>query len=74
MNSTVCCALLALPAIGWNTFGSFTNSNSLQLFDNGSKITDVVTGVIIRPYLSTFQISARDDQIKDCLRSGNCKN
>jgi K+-transporting ATPase A subunit len=67
--------MLALPVIGWNAIGNFTNSNGLQPFDNESKITNVITGVkIVQPYLTPFQISARDDRIKDCLRSGNCKN
>ncbi|MGF1674634.1 MAG: hypothetical protein ACFCUV_13250 [Rivularia sp. (in: cyanobacteria)] len=76
MHSKVCCAMLALPVIGWNAVGSFTNINGLQLFDQEvSQITDVVSGRnVIQSYLTTFQISARDDRIKDCLRSGNCKN
>lgn len=96
MHSKVCYAMLALPVIGWNAFGSFTTSKDLQLQGNEvSRITDVVTGTdenedflrrqkfssqplsgvkIVQPYLTPFQISARDDRIKDCLRSGNCKN
>lgn len=76
MHSKVCYAMLALPVIGWNAFGSFTTSNNLQLQGKEvSRITDVVTNVkIVQPYITRFQISARDDRIKDCLRSGNCKN
>ena len=76
MHSTVCCAMLALPIIGWNAIGHFTTSNGLQPAEKKvSGITDFVTGVkIVQPYLTPFQISARDDRIKDCLRSGNCKN
>ncbi|MBE9214863.1 hypothetical protein IQ247_19670 [Plectonema cf. radiosum LEGE 06105] len=76
MHSKVCCAMLVLPFIGWNAVGSFANSNGLQLFDREvSQITNVVSGGnIIQPYLTIFKISARDDRIKDCLRSGNCKN
>jgi hypothetical protein len=71
--------MLALPVIGWNAFGSFTISNDLQSFDSKEpKITDFVTGaIVVQPYLThlkPFQLSARDDRIKDCLRSGNCKN
>lgn len=76
MHSKVCFAILALSTIGWNAFGSFTTSNDLQLFDKEvSRITDVTTGrKIVQPYLTPFKISARDERIKDCLRSGNCKN
>ncbi|MEB3217264.1 MAG: hypothetical protein VKN72_13680 [Nostocales cyanobacterium 94392] len=76
MHSKICCAMLALPFIGWNAVGSFTNINSLVSFDSDvSQITDVVSSrKIIQPYLTKFKIPARDDRIKDCLRSGNCKN
>jgi len=68
--------MLALPLIGWNALGSSTNINSLQPFDSEvSQINDFVTSKnIIQAHLITFKISARDDRIKDCLRSGNCKN
>ena len=67
MHSTIFCAVLALPMIGWNAVN--------LRFDNESRITDFVTGVkIVQPYLTHQLISARDDRIKDCLRSGNCKN
>lgn len=70
MHSTVYCAMLALPIFGCNT------ANGLQPFDNEVfRIPDVVTNVkVVQPYLTPFQLSARDDRIKDCLRSGNCKN
>lgn len=72
MHSTVCCAILALPVIGLNAV------NGLQPFNSEeSRITDFVNGAIVQPYLTHLtpnQLSARDDQIKDCLRSGNCKN
>ncbi len=67
MHSTICCAVLALPMIGWNAV------NFLGFY-NESRITDFVTGAKIQPYLTHELISARDDRIKDCLRSGNCKN
>ncbi|MBV6625592.1 MAG: hypothetical protein KI793_22140 [Rivularia sp. (in: Bacteria)] len=78
MHNTVCCAMLALPMIGLNALGNFANSG-LQRFDSDkSKITDFVSDETIvqqfQPYFTSFQISARDDRIKDCLRSGNCKN
>ncbi|MGB6300366.1 MAG: hypothetical protein WBF90_29920 [Rivularia sp. (in: cyanobacteria)] len=72
MHSTVCCAILALPVIGLNAV------NGLQPFNSEeSRITDFVSGGIVQPYLTYLtpnQLSARDDRIKDCLRSGNCKN
>ncbi|MEM6753177.1 MAG: hypothetical protein AAF630_09435 [Cyanobacteria bacterium P01_C01_bin.38] len=72
MHSTICCAILALPIIGLNAV------NGLQPFDGEkSRITDFVSGGIVRVYLTHFtpdQLSARDDRIKDCLRSGDCKN
>ncbi len=76
MHSTVCWAILALPVIGWNAVGSLSIRNGLQPFNNEVyRNTDVVTGEkIVQSYLTPFQISARDDRIKDCLRSGNCKN
>ena len=79
MHSTVCYLMLALPVIGWNAFGSFAASNGLQSFDSKEPtITDFVRGeIVVRSYsthLTPFQLSARDDRIKDCLRSGNCKN
>ncbi len=79
MHSTVCYLMLALPIIGWNALGSFTNSNGLQSFDSKElRINDFVSGEIAvlsySKHLTPFQLSARDDRIKDCLRSGNCKN
>ncbi|MEM6401068.1 MAG: hypothetical protein AAF757_12675 [Cyanobacteria bacterium P01_D01_bin.116] len=73
MHSTFCGAMLVLPVIGLNAV------NGLQAFDSKeSRITDFVTGAkIVQPYLTNFtpnQLSARDDRIKDCLRSGSCKN
>ena len=73
MRSTFYCAMLVFPIIGLNTV------NGLQAFNSKeSRVTDFVTGVkVIQPYLTNvtpFQLSARDDRIKDCLRSGNCKN
>jgi hypothetical protein len=73
MHSTVFCAILALPVIGLNAV------NGLQSFDSEeSRITDFVTPAkVVKPYLTYLtpnQLSARDDRIKDCLRSGNCKN
>ena len=76
MHSTVCCAILALPIIGWNAINILTIDNSLQPSKNKvSRITDLVSGTkILRSHFIPFEISARDDRIKDCLRSGNCKN
>lgn len=76
MHSTVCYLMLALPVIGWNAFGSFAASNGLQSFDSKElRITDFVSSeIVVRSYSTPFQLSARDDRIKDCLRSGNCKN
>ncbi len=80
MHSTGCYLMLALPIIGWNAFGSLTTtSNDLQFLDSKEAIiTDFVTvGKVVQPYLTDLtpnQLSARDDRIKDCLRSGNCKN
>lgn len=73
MHSTICCAILALPVIGLNAV------NGLQPFDSKeSRITDFVSGAkVVRSYLTHFtpnQLSARDDRVKDCLRSGDCKN
>ena len=75
MHSTVCCAMLVLPVIGWNGFGNLTTNNSVQLDNQVSQITVFMTGAnVVQQYLTPFQLSARDDRIKDCLRSGNCKN
>ncbi len=76
MHSTVCYLMLALPVIGWNAFGSFAASNGLQSFDSKElRITDFVSSeIVVGSYSTPFQLSARDDRIKDCLRSGNCKN
>lgn len=73
MHSTFCCAMLVFPIIGLNTV------NGLQAFNSEeSRITDFVTGEkFTQSYLTNvtpFKLSARDDRIKDCLRSGNCKN
>ncbi|MEL6458708.1 MAG: hypothetical protein AAFY21_12250 [Cyanobacteria bacterium J06641_2] len=73
MRSTFYCAMLVFPVIGLNTV------NGLQAFNSEeSRVGDFVTGVkVVRPSLTnvaSFQLSARDDRIKDCLRSGNCKN
>ena len=76
MHSTVCYLMLVLPVIGWNAFGSFAASNGLQSFDSEElRTSDFVSGeIVVRSYSTPFQLSARDDRIKDCLRSGNCKN
>ena len=73
MHSTVCCAILGLPIMGLNAV------YGIQPFDSKNpNARDFVTGTsVVRPeltHLTPFQLSARDDRIKDCLRSGNCKN
>jgi len=65
--------MLVLPVIGLNAV------HGLQAFDSKeSKVTDFMTGAnVVQSYLTHStpnQLSARDDRIKDCLRSGNCKN
>ncbi len=79
MHSTVCYLMLVLPVIGWNAFGSFIANNGLQPFDSKeSRVTYFVgVGKVVQPYfthLTPNKLAARDDRIKDCLRSGNCKN
>ncbi len=52
------------------------NSNSIVTYSHKLPITTalITTSKYMNQNLSWIQLSARDDDAKDCLRSGNCKD
>jgi hypothetical protein len=76
MNRTICICLMALPVYLSNAGLGFACGNDLTIVKNQFPViaalmvysTNASSGIL------PWQMSARDDQTEDCLRSGICKD
>jgi hypothetical protein len=76
MNRTICICLMALPVYLSNAGLGFACGNDLKIVKNEFPViaalmvysTNASSGIL------PWQMSARDDQTEDCLRSGICKD
>ncbi|MBL1200576.1 MAG: hypothetical protein RMY62_009815 [Nostoc sp. ZfuVER08] len=75
MNRTICIGLMALPIYLSNAELSNVYSNVSIVKNQFPTIATVMVYSMNTPFdILPWQISARDDQTEDCLRSGICKD
>ncbi|MFN6517662.1 MAG: hypothetical protein RMY29_024695 [Nostoc sp. CreGUA01] len=75
MNRTICIGLMALPIYLSNTeLGNVCNNVSIVKNQLSTIAALVVYSTNTASNIFPWQISARDDQTEDCLRSGICKD
>ncbi|GAX39932.1 hypothetical protein NIES4075_08940 [Tolypothrix sp. NIES-4075] len=76
MSRTIFIALMvSLPIFFGNVSSSLAANRDVPILPNKFWVkTDLITSSIKELInLVPFQLSARDDQTEDCLRSGDCK-
>lgn len=75
MNRTICIGLMVLPVFLHNTELGFIGSDVTDLTSNLPIATALITHSInAHLHIAPWQISARDDQTEDCLRSRTCQD
>jgi hypothetical protein len=77
MSRTIFIALMvSLPVFLGNVNSSMAANRDVPILPNKFWVkTDLITSSIKAQliHLVPFQLSARDDQTEDCLRTGDCK-
>jgi hypothetical protein len=76
MNRTICIGLMVLPVYLYSAALGNACSSNVPMFKDKLPITTalVAYSANFHSRLMPWQISARDDQTEDCLRSGICKD
>ncbi len=76
MNRKICIALMALPVCLYNVELGNTCSSDVTIVNDQFPIISalIAYSANAQSRILPWEISARDDQTEDCLRSGICKD
>ncbi|AKG22214.1 hypothetical protein [Calothrix sp. 336/3] len=80
MRRKLCFGMIAIPVFILNTGQYFSVGKELQALTNSTHLSNsLLNSSISQAIHSTekaipLQIDTRDEKIRDCIRSGNCKD